>query len=70
VMPTTIEALNHARAAGVAIIVAITKCDLANTNPEMVKSQLAQNGLRVEGYGGDTLCVFTSVRRGVGSEDL
>ncbi|MEO0076754.1 MAG: translation initiation factor IF-2 [candidate division WOR-3 bacterium] len=70
VMPTTIEALNHARAAGVAIIVAITKCDLANTNPEMVKSQLAQHGLRVEGYGGDTLCVCTSVRTGMGIEDL
>ncbi|MBS4014835.1 MAG: translation initiation factor IF-2 [Candidatus Latescibacteria bacterium] len=70
IMPQTIEALNHARAAGIPIIVAITKCDLANTNPEMVKSQLAQQGLRVEGYGGDTLCVCTSVRTGIGIEDL
>jgi translation initiation factor IF-2 len=70
VMPQTTEALNHARAAGVPIIVAITKCDLANTNPEMVKSQLAQQGLRIEGYGGDTLCVCTSVRTGMGIEDL
>jgi len=70
IMPQTIEALNHARAAGVPIIVAITKCDLPNTNPEMVKSQLAQQGLSVEGYGGDTLCVTTSVRTGIGIEDL
>lgn len=70
IMPQTIEALNHARAAGIPIIVAITKCDLPNTNPEMVKSQLAQQGLRVEGYGGDTLCVNTSVRSGMGIEDL
>ncbi|MEO0131888.1 MAG: translation initiation factor IF-2 [candidate division WOR-3 bacterium] len=70
VMPQTIEAINHARAAGVPIIVAITKCDLATANPEMVKSQLAQHGLRVEGYGGDTLCVLTSVRTGMGIEDL
>lgn len=70
VMPQTIEALNHARAAGIPIIVAITKCDLPNANPEMVKSQLAQQGLRVEGYGGDTLCVCTSVRTGMGIEDL
>jgi translation initiation factor IF-2 len=70
IMPQTIEALNHARAAGIPIIVAITKCDLANTNPEMVKSQLAQQGLRVEGYGGETLCVCTSVRTGIGIEDL
>lgn len=70
IMPQTIEALNHARAAGIPIIVAITKCDLANTNPEMVKSQLAQQGLRVEGYGGETFCVCTSVRTGIGIEDL
>jgi translation initiation factor IF-2 len=70
VMPQTIEALNHARAAGIPIIVAITKCDLPNTNPEMVKTQLAQQGLSVEDYGGDTLCVNTSVRSGMGIEDL
>lgn len=70
VMPQTIEALNHARAAGIAIIVAITKCDLPNANPEMVKTQLAQQGLRVEGYGGDTLCICTSVHTGMGIEDL
>jgi len=70
IMPQTIEALNHARAAGVPIIAAITKCDLPNINPEMVKNQLALQGLRVEGYGGDTLCVCTSVRSGLGVEDL
>jgi len=70
VMPQTIEALNHARAAGITIIVAITKCDLPNANPEMVKTQLAQQGLSVEGYGGDTLCICTSVHTGMGMEDL
>jgi len=70
VMPQTVEALNHARAAGIPIIVAITKCDLASINPEMTKSQLAQQGLRVEGYGGESLCVCTSVRTGMGIEDL
>ncbi|MEO0091740.1 MAG: translation initiation factor IF-2 [candidate division WOR-3 bacterium] len=70
VMPQTIEALNHARAAGIPIIVAITKCDLPNTNPEVVKTQLSKQGVRVEEYGGDTMCVLTSVRTGMGIEDL
>ncbi len=70
VMPQTIEALNHARAAGIPIIVAITKCDLPNINPEVVKTQLSQQGVRVEEYGGDTMCVLTSVRTGMGIEDL
>ncbi|MCX7785548.1 MAG: translation initiation factor IF-2 [candidate division WOR-3 bacterium] len=70
VMPQTIEALNHARAAGIPIIVAITKCDLPNTNPEVVKTQLSKQGIRIEEYGGDTMCVLTSVRTGMGIEDL
>ncbi len=70
VMPQTIEALNHARAAGVPIIVSITKSDLAQGNPDRLKAQLAQQNLRVEGYGGSTLCVETSARTGKGIEEL
>lgn len=70
VMPQTIEALNHARAAGVPIIVSITKSDLAQGNPDRLKAQLAQQNLRVEGYGGSTLCVETSARNGQGIEEL
>jgi translation initiation factor IF-2 len=70
VMPQTIEALNHARAAGVPIIVSITKSDLPQANPERVKAQLAQHNLSVEGYGGTTLCVETSARTGQGIEEL
>ncbi len=70
VMPQTIEALNHARAAGVPIIVNITKSDLPQANPDRVKAQLAQQNLRVEGYGGSTLCVESSARTGQGIEEL
>lgn len=70
VMPQTLEALNHARAAGVPIIVSITKVDLPQANPERVKAQLAQYNLNVEEYGGTTLCVETSARTGQGIEEL
>ncbi len=70
IMPRTLEALDHARAAGVPIIVAITKSDLPNANPDRVKAQLAQHGLAVEGYGGSTLCVETSAHTGSGVEAL
>lgn len=70
VMPQTIEALNHARAAGVPIIVCLTKSDLVQANPERVKAQLAQQNLRIEGYGGTTLCVESSARTGQGIEEL
>jgi len=70
VMPQTLEALDHARAAGVPIIVALTKMDLPNANPERVKSELARYGVNVEGYGGKTLCVETSAVTGQGIEEL
>ena len=70
IMPQTLEALDHARAAGVPIIVAITKSDLHDTNPDRVKSQLAQHGVKVEGYGGETFCVETSAVSGKGVEEL
>ena len=70
IMPQTLEALDHARAAGVPIIVAITKSDLPDANPDRVKAQLAQHGVKVEGYGGDTLCIETSAISGQGVEAL
>jgi translation initiation factor IF-2 len=70
VMPQTLEALNHARAAGVRIIVAITKTDLANANVVRVKGQLMQHGLRIEEYGGTTICVETSTVTKTGFKEL
>ncbi|MEO0088943.1 MAG: translation initiation factor IF-2 [candidate division WOR-3 bacterium] len=70
VKPQTEEAINHARAAGVPIIVAITKIDLPDANPEKVKAQLANYGIRVEGYGGDVIAVETSAYTGYGIDDL
>lgn len=69
-MPQTVEALDHARAAGIPIVVAITKSDIHDANPDRVKAQLAQHGVKVEGYGGDTLCVETSAVNGTGIETL
>ena len=70
IMPQTLEALDHARAAGVPIIVAITKSDLPTANQDRVKAQLAQHGVKVEGYGGSTLCIETSAITGQGVEEL
>ncbi|HDQ99719.1 MAG TPA: translation initiation factor IF-2 [candidate division WOR-3 bacterium] len=70
VMPQTREAIDHARAAGIPLIVAVTKTDLANSNPDRVKAQLAQHGVAVEGYGGDALCVETSAMTGEGIDAL
>ncbi|MEO0081454.1 MAG: translation initiation factor IF-2 [candidate division WOR-3 bacterium] len=70
VMPQTLEAIDHARAAGIPMIVAITKMDLSNANPDRVKAQLAQHGVAVEGYGGHTPCVETSSVTGQGIEEL
>ncbi|MGQ9678903.1 MAG: translation initiation factor IF-2 [bacterium] len=70
VMPQTLEALDHARAAGIPIIVAITKCDTPNANPERVKSQLVNYNVRIEEYGGHTVCIETSSVTGEGIEAL
>lgn len=70
VMPQTVEAINHARAAEVPIIAAINKIDKANANPERVKQQLSENGLVPEEWGGDTICVNVSATRGDGLEEL
>ncbi|MDA3732630.1 translation initiation factor IF-2 [Niameybacter massiliensis] len=70
VMPQTIEAINHARAAGVEIIVAINKMDKQGANPDRVKQELADQGLLVEDWGGDTICVPVSAVKGEGLDNL
>jgi len=70
VMPQTVEAINHARAAKVPIVVAINKIDKSDANPERVKQQLADLGLVVEEWGGDTVCVPLSAKQGQGISDL
>jgi len=70
VMPQTVEAINHARAAKVPIVAAINKIDKPDANPERVKQQLADLGLVVEEWGGDTVCVPMSAKQGQGISDL
>ena len=70
VMPQTLEALSHARAAGVPIVVAINKIDRPDANPDRVKQQLAEAGLIAEDYGGDTPMVEVSARERLGIDDL
>jgi len=70
VMPQTREAINHARAAQVPILVALNKIDKPNANPERVKQQLADEGLVVEDWGGDVICVPISAKLGQGIDEL
>ena len=70
VMPQTVEAINHALAAGVPIIVAINKIDVPAANPDRVKQQLTEHSLVVEDYGGDVIAVPVSAARGDGIDDL
>ena len=70
VMPQTLEAIAHAKAAGVPIIVAINKMDKPGANPDVVKKQLAEAGLVVEEWGGETISVPTSAKTKQGIEDL
>jgi len=70
VMPQTIEAIAHARAARVPIIVALNKIDKPNANPERVKKELADNGLVVDEYGGDVLCIPVSAKKKQNIDDL
>ncbi|MGI9243769.1 MAG: translation initiation factor IF-2 [Verrucomicrobiales bacterium] len=69
-MPQTLEALDHAQAADVAIIIAINKCDLPAADVMKVKAQLQEKGLTPEDWGGDTICVETSATTGAGVDDL
>ena len=66
----TIEALNHAKAAGVKIIVAMNKMDLPDADPEKVKRQLSEHGLIPDDWGGDTIFVPISAKTGMGVDDL
>lgn len=70
VMPQTIEAINHARAAHVPVLVAINKIDKPDANPERVKQQLSEHGLVPEEWGGDTIFVPVSAVRGEGLDEL
>ena len=70
VMPQTLEAIDHARAAGVPIVVAINKIDRPEANPDLVKQQLADAGLLIEEWGGDTVCVQISAREKLGIDEL
>jgi len=70
VMPQTLEAINHARAAKVPIIIALNKIDKPDANPDRVKTELTDAGVVVEEYGGDTPMVQVSARTGVGLDDL
>jgi len=70
VMPQTLEAINHAKAAGVPIVVAINKIDKPTANPDRVKQQLADSGVIIEEWGGDVVCVPVSAKRGDGISDL
>jgi len=63
VMPQTVEAINHAKAAGVSIIVAINKIDKPNANPDRVKQELAEQGLLIEEWGGDVIAVPVSAKK-------
>ena len=70
IMPQTVEAIDHAKAAGVPIVVAINKMDLPGADPERVKRQLSERDLLVEDWGGDVISVELSARTGEGLADL
>lgn len=70
IMPQTIEAINHAKAAEVPIIVAINKMDKPDANPDKIMQQLTEHGLVPEQWGGDTICVKLSALTGMGLDDL
>lgn len=70
VMPQTIEAINHAKAANVPIIVAINKMDKHGANPDRVKQELSEHGLIAEDWGGDTICVPVSAKTKEGIDNL
>lgn len=70
VMPQTIEAINHSKAAGVPIVVAINKMDLEGANPDKIKQQLAEHDVIVEEYGGDNQVQEVSAKTGEGIDEL
>ena len=70
VMPQTLEAIDHARAAKVPIVVAVNKIDRPDANPDRVKTELSERGVVIEEFGGDTPLVLVSARTGEGIDDL
>tara|TARA_A100000164_G_scaffold62167_4_gene50698 strand:- start:30502 stop:32451 length:1950 start_codon:yes stop_codon:yes gene_type:complete len=70
IMPQTLEAINHAKSADVPIIVAINKIDKSDANIDNIKSQLAENGLATDDWGGSTSCVGVSAIEGTGIDEL
>ncbi len=70
VMPQTIEAIAHAKAAGVPILVAVNKVDKADANPQRVRQALLEHGLVSEEFGGETICVDVSATKGTGVDKL
>ncbi len=70
IMPQTVEAINHAKAAGVPIIIAINKIDKPGANPERVKQELSDQGLLVEDWGGDVISVELSAKKRINIEGL
>ena len=70
IMPQTIEAINHAKAAGVTIVVAINKIDKDGANPERVKQMLVEYDLVPEEWGGDTVCVEISAKKRINIDGL
>lgn len=70
IMPQTVEAINHARAAEISIIVAINKMDKPTANPDKVKQEMTEYGLVPEEWGGDIICVPVSAHTGQGIEEL
>ncbi len=70
VMPQTLEAIDHAKAAGIPIVVAINKVDKPEANPDYVKQQLAEAGLLIEDWGGDVIAVPVSAKENTGIQEL
>jgi translation initiation factor IF-2 len=70
IMPQTIESINHAKAANVAIIVAINKIDKEGANPQKIKQELTEQGLVIEEWGGDVICCEVSAKKRIGIEQL
>ena len=70
VMPQTVEAINHAKAAGVSIIVAINKMDKEGANPDRIKQELTEHEILCEEWGGDVICVPVSAVTGMGIDEL